>query len=86
MLLARNDEGGDGATAVSARLLQVHLWDGPLLSTFLKKQPGVTLKERECQHIFRQEGFGLRKPRLEFAQAYPSLQAVKKTPATRRRP
>jgi transposase len=67
--------------------LQAHLWDGPLLSAFLQKKFGVTLKARQCQRLFRQLGFRLRKPRPEIAQADPLLQAaVKKTPATRGRP
>ncbi len=66
--------------------LPVQLWDGPLLSAFLQKQFGVTLKVRQCQRLFRQLGFRLRKPRPEIAQADPFRQAVvKKTPATRRR-
>ena len=67
--------------------LPAHLWDGPLLSAFVQKQFGVTLKVRQCQRLFRQLGFRLRKPRPQIAQADPLLQAaVKKTPSTRRRP
>ena len=67
--------------------LPAQLWDGPLLSAFVQKQFGVTLKVRQCQRLFRQLGFRLRKPRPEIAQADPLLQAVvKKTPSTRRRP
>jgi transposase len=66
--------------------LPAQLWDGPLLSALLKKNFGVTLKVRQCQRLFRQLGFRLRKPRPEIAQADPLLQAsVKKTPATRTR-
>jgi transposase len=66
--------------------LPAQLWDGPFLSAFLQKQFGVNLKVRQCQRLFRQLGFRLRKPRPEIAQADPLLQAaVKKTSATRRR-
>ena len=64
--------------------LPAQFWDGPLLSAFVQKQFGVTLKVRQCQRLFRQLGFRLRKPRPEIAQADPLLQAeVKKNPSTR---
>ena len=63
--------------------LPAQLWDGPLLSSFLEKQFGVTLRARQCQRLFRSLGFRLRKPRPDVAQANPQLQAVvKKTPAS----
>jgi transposase len=62
--------------------LPAQLWDGPLLSAFLERQFGVTLRVRQCQRLFRRLGFRLRKPRPEVAQADPAMQeAVKKTPA-----
>lgn len=62
--------------------LPAQLWDGPLLSSFLKKQFGVTLRVRQCQRLFRRLGFRLRTPRPEVGQANPAAQAaVKKTPA-----
>ena len=61
--------------------LSTKMWDGPTLSAFLDKQLGVKLKARQCQRLFRQLGFRLRKPRPEVAQADPELQAAhKKTP------
>ncbi len=64
--------------------LAAHLWDGPLLSSFLEKQFGIVLRARQCQRLFRRLGFRLRKPRPEIAQADPLEQAiVKKTPAPR---
>jgi transposase len=61
--------------------LPAQLWDGPLLSRFLEKQLGVTLRVRQCQRLFRRLGFRLRKPRPAIAQADPQEQAaVKKTP------
>jgi len=61
--------------------LAAELWDGPLLSEFLKQQMGVTLRVRQCQRLFRQFGFRLRKPRPQVAAADPQVQAAhKKTP------
>jgi transposase len=58
-----------------------NLWDGKTLSAFIKQQWGVTLGVRQCQRLFRQLGFRLRKPRPQIANADPELQArVKKTP------
>jgi transposase len=66
--------------------LPAQLWDGPLLSAFVQRRFGVTLRVRQCQRLFRRLGFRLRKPRPEIAQADPVLQAaVKKTPAARHR-
>lgn len=63
--------------------LPAQLWDGPLLSAYLKKQHGISVGVRQCQRLFRQLGFRLRKPRPRIAQADPLLQAtVKKTPST----
>jgi transposase len=63
--------------------LATHLWDGPTLSEFLDKHLRVKLKVRQCQRLFRQLGFRLRKPRPQVAQADPLLQAAhKKTPRT----
>lgn len=61
--------------------LPAQLWDGPLLSAFLKEHLGVTLRVRQCQRLFRQFGFRLRKPRPQIASADPQVQAAhKKTP------
>jgi len=59
----------------------IQMWDGPVLSAFLRDQLGVKLKVRQCQRLFRQLDFRLRKPRPQVAQANPELQAAhKKTP------
>lgn len=56
------------------------LWDGRLLSSHLKKHYGIDLGVRQCQRIFHQMGFRLRKPRPQVAQADPiRVAAVKKT-------
>lgn len=58
-----------------------HLWDGKTLAAYLEQQYGVALGVRQCQRLFRQFGFRLRKPRGMIAQADPALQeAHKKTP------
>jgi len=59
-----------------------NLWDGKTLSAFVKRQWNVNLGTRQCQRLFRQLGFRLRKPRPLIASANPEEQArVKKTPA-----
>jgi transposase len=61
--------------------LPTQMWDGPTLSAYLDQELGVNLKVRQCQRLFRQLGFRLRKPRPQVAQADPHLQAThKKTP------
>jgi transposase len=61
--------------------LPTQMWDGPTLSAFVGQRLGVKLKVRQCQRLFRQLGFRLRKPRPQVAQADPQLQAAhKKTP------
>jgi transposase len=58
-----------------------NLWDGKTLSAFIEEQWGLTLGVRQCQRLFRQLGFRLRKPRPLIASADPLLQArIKKTP------
>jgi len=57
------------------------VWDGKTLSRYLEQKFGVGLKARQCQRLFRQLGFRLRKPRPLIAQADPQAQAThKKTP------
>jgi transposase len=57
------------------------VWDGKTLSRYLEHAFGVDLKARQCQRIFRQLGFRLRKPRPLIAQADAQAQAAhKKTP------
>jgi transposase len=57
-----------------------NLWDGKLLSQHLKVRYKVKLGVRQCQRVFAQMGFRLRKPRPQVAQADPAqVAAVKKT-------
>ena len=53
-----------------------NLWDGKLLSHFIDQQFGVELGVRQCQRLFRQLGFRLRKPRPLIAKADPGRQEV----------
>jgi transposase len=58
-----------------------NLWDGKTLSEFVRREWDVSLGVRQCQRLFRQLGFRLRKPRPVLASADPEQQrAVKKTP------
>jgi transposase len=55
-----------------------NLWDGRTLSAYLAQQYGIALGVRQCQRLFRQFGFRLRKPRGLVAKADPELQAAHK--------
>lgn len=60
---------------------QQNLWDGKLLSHHLKVHYGVSLGVRQCQRLFHELGFRLRKPRPAIAHSDPEAQqAFKKTP------
>jgi transposase len=62
------------------------IWDGKLLSAFIQKEFGITLGIRQCQRMFRQLGFRMRKPRPMIAHANPEVQDVfKKSPKMDRR-
>ena len=62
---------------------QQNLWDGKLLSHHLREFYGVDLGTRQCQRIFRNLGFRLRKPRPLIAKADPPEQdSFKKTAKT----
>ena len=54
--------------------LGVHLWDGKTLSAFIHQQWGISLGVRQCQRLFRQLEFRLRKPRGVIAKADPDAQ------------
>ena len=61
-------------------------WDGKLMSLHLQKKYKVEIGVRQCQRIFNQLGFRLRKPRPIIANADPVAQkAFKKTPANNKR-
>lgn len=68
--------------------MDTHLWDGKTLSAFIERRYGTQISVRQCQRMFRELGFRLRKPRPMIAHGDPELQAAyKKTPpaGTRRR-
>ena len=63
--------------------LDANLWDGKTLSALIEKKFQVRLGIRQCQRLFRQFGFRLRKPRPVVGHADPVLQRThKKTPRT----
>jgi len=49
--------------------LSGNLWDGKTLSTWIEQRYGIPIGVRQCQRMFRQFGFRLRKPRPALAQA-----------------
>lgn len=49
--------------------MRVNLWDGKTLSAWIEKAYGIQLRVRQCQRLFRQLGFRLRKPRPVLARA-----------------
>jgi transposase len=73
-------------TPTEAGLSAGGVWDGKTLSAFLKQEFALTLRVRQCQRLFRQMGFRLRKPRPLIAHADAEAQAAfKKTPQNERR-
>lgn len=58
--------------------LMGNIWDGKTLSEYIKRQWKVKLGVRQCQRIFRQLGFRMRKPRPKIASADPERQAIEK--------
>ncbi len=54
--------------------LSTNTWDGKTLSAFLQQQFHIELGVRQCQRLFRQLGFRLRKPRPVIAKADPEQQ------------
>lgn len=54
------------------------LWDGQTLSAFIRQQWGITLGVRQCQRLFHQLNFRLRKPRPFIAKADLHAQATAK--------
>jgi transposase len=57
------------------------LWDGKTLSAWIEQHFDIHLGVRQCQRMFRQLRFRLRKPRSLIAHGDPEIQRVhKKTP------
>lgn len=55
-----------------------NLWDGKTLAAWIQREYGIELGVRQCQRLFRQLGFRLRKPRPAIAPADPELQRTHK--------
>ena len=51
-----------------------NLWDGKTLAAWIEREYEVDLGVRQCQRLFRQLGFRLRKPRPAIAPADPERQ------------
>lgn len=51
-----------------------NLWDGKTLASWIEREHGIELGVRQCQRLFRQLGFRLRKPRPAIARADPEKQ------------
>jgi len=58
--------------------LDSNLWDGKTLAAWIEREHGIELGVRQCQRLFRQLGFRLRKPRPALARADPEKQKVHK--------
>jgi len=54
--------------------MRVNLWDGKTLSAWIDKTYGIQMGVRQCQRLFRQLEFRLRKPRPVLARADPARQ------------
>ena len=54
--------------------LSGNLWDGKTLSAWIERRFGVRLGVRQCQYLFRQLGFRMRKPRPLISRADPEWQ------------
>lgn len=52
------------------------IWDGKSLSAFIREDFGVKMGIRQCQRLFRQLGFRLRKPRPMIARSNPEIQVM----------
>jgi transposase len=55
-----------------------NLWDGKTLTAWISQKYEIDLGARQCQRLFRQLGFRLRKPRPAIAQADPDKQKAHK--------
>ena len=63
--------------------LEANLWDGKTLSYYIKKKYGIELQVRQCQRIFKQLGFTLKRGRTMVANGDPKKKkAFKKTSLT----
>jgi transposase len=58
--------------------MNTNIWDGKTLSAYINQQYDIELGVRQCQRLFRQLGFRLRKPRPLIAKADPLQQETHK--------
>jgi transposase len=58
--------------------MRVNLWDGKTLAAWIEREYGIQLGVRQCQRLFRQQRFRLRKPRPVLAKADPARQKAHK--------
>lgn len=58
--------------------LSGNIWDGKTLSVWIQQKFDVALGVRQCQRLFRQLGFRLRKPRPALAHADAEIQKAHK--------
>lgn len=58
--------------------MRANLWDGKTLSAWIAKRYRIQLGVRQCQRLFRQLDFRLRKPRPQLAGADPGRQKAHK--------
>ena len=58
--------------------MAVNLWDGKTLAAWIEQKYSIRLGVRQCQRLFRQFGFRLRKPRPLIAKADPARQKAHK--------
>jgi transposase len=58
--------------------MRVNLWDGKTLSAWIDKQYKIRIGVRQCQRLFRQFNFRLRKPRPVLARAKETQQKTHK--------
>lgn len=63
--------------------MRVNLWDGKTLSAWIEKTYDLKLGVRQCQRLFRQLDFRLRKPRPLLARADPEKQKAHKKNSSR---
>jgi transposase len=52
------------------------IWDGKTLSAYIQSEFGISLGIRQCQRLFRDLDFRLRKPRSLIARANEEEQKV----------
>jgi transposase len=55
-----------------------NLWDGKALAAWVGQTFAIDVGVRQCQRLFRQLGFRLRKPRPQLAHADPERQKTHK--------